>query len=114
MFRYCDLSENVLEWSSEETVVPYKNPITGTQHRYYIDIYLKHRTKDGQIKKKLIEVKPSKQTKPPALPKRKTKKYLKEVETYVVNQAKWKAAAKYAHKHGMEFVVFTEKELGIN
>lgn len=114
MFRYCDLSDNVLEWSAEETIVPYKNPITGTTNRYFVDIYLKHQTRDGQIKKKLIEIKPAKQTREPKVRKRKSKKYLREVETYVINKAKWRAAEKFAKRHGMEFVVFTEKELGIH
>ena len=114
MFRYCDLSENVLKWSSENHIVNYKDPITGRARRYYVDVYLKHITKDGEVKEKLIEVKPSKQVKAPKIPKRKSKKYLKEVETYIINKAKWKAADKYAKKHGMDFVLFTEKELGIH
>lgn len=114
MFRYCDLAENVLKWSSESVIVNYKDPMTGSNRRYFVDVYLKHRTKDGQIKEKLIEVKPAKQCKAPARQKRKTKKYLKEVETFILNQAKWKAADKYAKKRGMDFVLFTERELGIN
>jgi hypothetical protein len=114
MFRYCDLSENVIHWSSEEVVVPYKNPVTGSTHRYYVDIYMKHRTRSGEIREKLIEIKPEKQTRPPKTQTRKTKRYLKEVETYVVNKAKWKAAEKMARKNNMTFHVFTERELGIN
>jgi hypothetical protein len=30
-----------------------------------------------------------------------------------MNQAKWKAARKWAEKRGMEFVILTEKELDI-
>lgn len=114
MFRYCDMTESVLEWSSESIVIPYKNPLTGKTHRYFMDIYMKHKTKDGEIRKKLIEIKPEKQTKAPKAQKRKTKKYLKEVETYVTNKAKWKAADKYAKKHGMDFLIFTENQLGIH
>ena len=113
MCKYCDYSENVLEWSSECVVIPYKDPITGRQRRYFVDFWLKHRTKDGTIRKTLIEVKPANQVRPPEKRQRKTRKYLKEVETYVVNQAKWNAAAKYAKKHGMNFTIFTENELGI-
>ena len=111
MFRYCDLSENILKWSSESVVVPYIDPVTGKTRRYFVDIYLEHVTKTGEIKRK---IKPANQTIAPKVRKRKTKKYLKEVETYITNKAKWKAAKKYARKYGMEFLVFTEKELGIN
>lgn len=114
MFRYCDLTDSVIEWSSESVIIPYRNPITGSYHRYFMDIYLKHKTKDGIIMQKLIEVKPAKQTRVPNVPKRKTKRYLKEVETFVINQAKWEAADKYAKKRGMDFCIFTERELGIH
>jgi len=30
-----------------------------------------------------------------------------------MNQAKWKAARKWAEKRGMEFIILTEKELDI-
>jgi len=114
MFRYCDTAENVIEWSSENIIVTYKDPMSGTKRRYYVDVYLKHRTKDGEVRKKLVEVKPAKQCRPPKIPQRKTKRYLREVEAYIINQAKWKAADRYAKKNGMDFVVFTEKELGIH
>jgi len=113
MFKYCDYSDNVLEWSSESIIVPYKNPMTGSYHRYFIDLYMKHRTKSGEIKKKMIEIKPAKQLKPPKVPKRKTKAYLKEVETYIINKSKWASADKYAKKHGMDFVILTENDIGI-
>jgi hypothetical protein len=114
MFKYCDLTESVIQWSSEDVIVPYKNPVTGRNHRYFVDIYLKHKTKTGIIKEKIIEVKPAKQVRPPVVRQRKTKKYLQEVQTFVINQAKWAAADKWAVKHGMDFVIFTEKQLGIH
>lgn len=114
LFRYCDITDGVIEWSAESVIVPYKHPISGNVHRYFVDVYLKHMTKDGEIKKKLIEVKPAKQVRPPARQSRKTKRYLKEVETYIINKAKWNAADKYARKRGMDFIIFTEKQLGIH
>ena len=41
-------------------------------------------------RKYLVEVKPFKQTKEPKTQKRHTKRYINEVVTYAVNQAKWK------------------------
>jgi hypothetical protein len=35
------------------------------------------------------------------------------METYAVNQAKWKAADKFAKQNNMEFLVLTENHLGI-
>ena len=48
-----------------------------------------------------------------AVEKRKTKRYIQEAATYVVNQSKWKAATEFCKDHGWEFQVITEKHLGI-
>jgi hypothetical protein len=45
--------------------------------------------------------------------KRKTQRYLTEVATYAVNQAKWKAADLFCKEHGWQFQLITEKELGL-
>ena len=42
-------------------------------HRYFPDFYIKVKESTGAIKKYIIEIKPNKQTKPPAKPKRQTK-----------------------------------------
>jgi hypothetical protein len=60
----------------------------------------------------VVEVKPEHQTKVPTQ-KRRTKKYLQEAATYVVNQSKWKAADKFCQENGWQFQILTEKELGI-
>ena len=36
-----------------------------------------------------------------------------EQRTWVINQAKWEAARKWAEKKGYEFLILTEKELGM-
>jgi hypothetical protein len=38
---------------------------------------------------------------------------LNEVSTYSKNLAKWKAAEAFAMKHGMQFLILTEKDLNI-
>ena len=43
----------------------------------------------------------------------KTQKFLKEVATYGVNQAKWKAAKEYCKDRRMQFVILTENELRV-
>ena len=110
---YCDTNINILEWGSEEVYMWYRSPVDNRAHRYFPDFYIKVREKDGTIKKYIIEVKPQRQTKPPAKPKRQTKGYLREAFEYAKNQAKWKAANEWCLDRGFEFKVLTEKELGI-
>ena len=61
----------------------------------------------------MIEVKPEKQTKPPKIQKNITRKYITEVKTWGVNEAKWKAAKEYCDDRKWKFYIFTEKELGV-
>ena len=105
--NWADLNEDVFEWSSESVVIPYRSPIDRRIHRYYVDFYLK--TRGGTY---LIEVKPSRFTKPPA-PRKKTKKYLQEVAQWGINEAKWKSAQEFCEDRGWMFKIITEKELGI-
>jgi len=108
IIRFLDIHPSVLEWSSESIVIPYVNPIDKKVHRYFPDFWMKIKDAEGKIKEYLVEIKPKYQTQPPPQRKRKTKKYLQEVQTYVVNQAKWEAAKKYAKNHNMEFLIITE------
>ena len=106
-----DENTNVLRWASEEIIVPYISPIDNRPHRYFVDFYVEARAIDGSIKKMLLEVKPAAQTQPPKSPKRRTKRYISEVMTYGVNEAKWKAAREYCKDKGWEFRIITEAEL---
>ena len=110
---YCDTNINILEWGSEEVYMWYKSPIDNRPHRYFPDFYIKVREKNGTIKKYIIEVKPQRQTKPPARPKRQTRGYIREAYEYAKNKAKWKAANEWCLDRGFEFKILTEKELGI-
>ena len=106
---YCDKNDDIVAWASEELYVPYKNPIDRKVHRYFPDFIIK--LKNG--KRFMIEIKPRKQTMAPKPPKRKTKRYLGEQLEYIKNRAKWQAAKAYCDDQGLEFKIFTEKELGI-
>lgn len=105
---WCDKNPQIIRWSSEETIIPYVSPVDGRTHRYFVDF--KIQTVNG--KTYLVEIKPFKQTLPPES-KRKTKRYLEEAATFLVNQAKWEYAKKYAKARNWEFIVITEKELGL-
>ena len=111
--RWCDMNESVLEWGSEEVVVPYRSPLDNQMHRYFVDFYIKLNTKSNGIKKYLIEVKPFRFTQEPVIPKRKTQRFISEVKQWGVNQSKWKAASAYAKTTGAEFMLVTEKDLGV-
>ena len=111
--RYCDLNENILEYSSEEIVIPYMDRSTHRVRRYFPDAYIKVKQPDGNIKKYLIEIKPSKQTIPPPKPKRQTRRYIAEAMEFVKNQSKWEAAREYCKDRMMEFKILTEHDLGI-
>ena len=111
--KYCDSNTNILEWGSEEMYVWYRSPVDNRPHRYFPDFYIKAKESNGQIKKYIIEVKPQRQTKPPAKPKRQTRGYLREAYEYAKNRAKWKAANEWCLDRGFEFKILTEKELGI-
>ena len=110
---YCDKNQNILEWASEEIAIPYRSPIDNRVHRYFPDFYMKVKEMNGRIKRYVIEVKPAKQTKPPAKPKRQTKGYIREAYEYAKNQAKWKMAREFCADRQWEFKVVTEKELGV-
>lgn len=110
---YFDKNDNIVKWGSEEIVVPYRSPLDNRYHRYFVDFIIKAKTNDGSIQTSLIEVKPAHQTREPKVQKRKTKKYIREVTTYLVNEAKWKAAQEYCKDRSWNFQIITENELGI-
>ena len=112
--EYCDLTENISQWQSEEFWIPYKSPLDNKVHRYFPDFFIKYRDALGKTRNVVIEVKPAKQLKMPKKnPKKRTKSWAYEVQTYVANQAKWKAAESYCADRKYEFRIKTEKELGI-
>ena len=109
--NYCDRTREIIEWGSEELSIFYRG-VDGKPHRYYPDFYMKVRQSNGSLKKFIIEVKPKAQCKEPVKnPKRRTRRWLNEVFTYAVNQAKWKSAEEFCKDHGMEFKIFTEDHL---
>jgi hypothetical protein len=110
-FNYFDLNKDVISIASEKIIVPYFNPIKNRPARYYIDLIVKYKDKEGNIQVKLIEIKSSGETRAPKKPQRITENYKSALATYLVNQAKWDAAIKYAQKRNWEFVILTEREL---
>ena len=112
--KYCDTKQYILEWGSEEYVIPYRDPTSGKVRRYFPDFYIKVKESNGKIKKYIIEIKPARQTKEPKIQKKKTRGYIYEVYTYAKNQAKWEAAKDFCDNRLWEFKILTERELGIS
>lgn len=111
--KYCDERATVLEWGSEEIVIPYRSPLDNRIHRYFVDFYVKIKDSNNNITKYLIEIKPKKQTVEPKISNRKTKSYIYEVTEYVKNQAKWSAAEDFCQDRNWKFMILTEKELKV-
>jgi uncharacterized membrane protein len=111
MMRYFDASFAVLKWSSEEIQIPYFSPRYNQIRKYFPDFVIYAKTKDDKTKIIMIEVKPQRQTIPPKVPKRKTKKYFAECMVYAVNIAKWKAAAAFCKAKGWEWRIMTENDI---
>ena len=110
--EWCDSNDKCYKWSSEEVVIPYISPTDNKQHRYFPDFLIQ--TPKGWF---LIEVKPLTQSRPPKklvvenLELKKKRRYIKSVQTWLVNEAKWKAATKVCEKKGWSFQILTEKQL---
>jgi len=104
--KYLDRQPGVLQWNSEEIIIPYKSPIDNKWHRYYPDFWVK--TSKSET---IIEIKPKKQTKPPKENPKHRRRYLREVKTFVVNEAKWKAAKEFCENKGFQWKIMTEDTL---
>lgn len=111
--RYLDSHPSILEWASEEIIIPYYSPIDKKVHRYFPDFWVKTISSDNQINTMIIEIKPDKQTKQPVKQDKITRRYITELKTFGVNTAKWKAAEQFCKEKKWQFKVLTEKELGI-
>ena len=110
---FLDANPSVVQWSSEEIVIPYLSPVDRKVHRYFPDFYVKVRDKEGKIREMVWEIKPKKESSPPKKRSRVTQKYISEVVTWGVNEAKWRAAEEYCLDRNWQFKVLTEEDLGI-
>jgi hypothetical protein len=110
--RRLDLSDHVLEWSSESLSIAYFNPVKGKPTRYFPDFLIKYKDGNGGFYFEVVEVKPYKQTiRPVATKGKRQKTILTEQTTWMVNVAKWEAAVKYCTDRGFRFKILTEKNL---
>ena len=110
LMNYLDTNPRILEWSSEEIAIPYNSPVDGRTHRYFPDFWAKIQTNEG-VEIKVLEVKPLRQTLPPKVPKRKTKRYYQDLNTWLINESKFNAAIEECKKRGWKFQILTERNL---
>ena len=111
--KYCDHTASILEWGSEEIIIPYRSPIDNRVHRYYPDFYIKVLEKSGKTSKYIVEIKPKKQTKPPYGKDKRTVAYKREALTFAKNRAKWNAAEDFCEDRQMKFLILTEDHLAV-
>lgn len=108
---HLDDNSSVIEWSSEEIIIPYLSPVDNKWHRYFPDFFARVRNKMGLLESIVIEVKPKSQSVPPKVGGKITKRVISEVITYGINEAKWKAASEYCKERKWTFKILTEKEI---
>ena len=116
--QYCDINPNIIKWSSEPLEIRFWNPIDKKEHSYFPDYYIKVKKINGENEEWLIEIKPSIQYEKSKKPKlsgnitdKKLENYNKDLETWIINRAKFDAAMKFADFNGYKFGVIQENFL---
>lgn len=104
--RFCDEHPNVTQWSSESIKIPYRNPLTGKKTIYVPDFLVAFTDAKGKSRVELIEVKPENQTKRERLGRSRANQ-----AHWIVNQAKWEAAAAWSKQKGIFFRVINEGDI---
>jgi hypothetical protein len=111
--NWCDTRDHIVSWQSEEKCLWYNDPVTKKNRRYFPDFIIKYE-KDGKLITEMVEIKPQAQVDGPnPNPKRRTAGWMRSVQTYLTNMAKWEAAAKVCEDRGWNFRLVSEKDLGI-
>ena len=109
LMKYLDSHTQIVNWSSEEFCIPYRSPIDRRMHRYFPDFWVEKENGEQLV----IEVKPKQHLVPPAKPKRQTKKYLREMYTFAINQRKFEVAEEFCKNRNMKFMIMTQDDLGV-
>ena len=105
VMNWLDKNPDIISWASEELTVPYKSPIDGKWHRYFPDFLVKMRTRDGQLKTLMLEVKPKKETTLEGA------KNIRDQAAAVLNMAKWEAARAWCKQRGIMFRIVNENDI---
>jgi hypothetical protein len=114
-FRWCDRNSNVVEWTSENTPIPFVDPVDRAHHIFFPDLWIKyHDAKDGKLVQAIVEVKPS--TEVPAFAMARYKETGRKPSAHRMtilarNNAKFQSAQRWCDAHGMRFIILTEFDL---
>lgn len=106
---FLDSNNNILQWSSESVVIPYRHPFTGKTTNYIPDFLVHYQNKFGKQLAELVEIKPKKQS---LIESRSAS--AKDRMVVAINHAKWAAAAAWCRTHGLTFRVVTEDDIFSN
>ena len=110
--KYFDNNPGILQWASEEIAIPYYDTLSKKVRRYFPDFIIKIKTAEGEFKTHLIEVKPSKDLRPPVSTQgKKRSTVLYEAKTYQMNRDKFASARKWCDDRNITFDIWTEKHL---
>lgn len=104
--RFCDEHPSVEQWASEAIRIPYRNPLSGKQTIYVPDFFIVYVDAKSKKRVELIEVKPENQT-----VKEKLGRSRQNQAAWVVNQAKWEAAAAWCKQKGIIFRIVNEGDI---
>lgn len=112
---YCDTNDSIIKWSSEPMSIDYYNPLDKKMHKYNVDFYVKVLKDEQETEEWIIEIKPERQTQKPLyegnMTLTKLKSYNRNMQIWITNQAKFKAAKEWAEKRGFRFGVVDENFL---
>ena len=98
--------------ASEEVSIPYYDTATKRVRRYFPDFLIKVKDKNGKLKTHLIEVKPTKDLRPPVGGRgKKRSTVLYEAKTYQMNRDKFASARKWCDERNITFDIWTEKHI---
>ena len=110
-----DRHPGIVQWSSEPMGIPYVSPLDGRTHKYFPDLWMKVKTKNGDMETFLVEIKPFRQSVAPNLQDsfdgRKKKRYLRDSISFAINNAKWTSARRLCESQKWKFKVWTEKDV---
>ena len=107
--NFLDNHPSIKQWASESISIKYENPIVQKVKSYVPDFFIIYEDAQGNRKGELVEIKPHKETTLEAAGRSQ-----KAQIQAVVNQAKWKAAAEFCNRNGIQFRVVTEHEMFTN
>lgn len=102
--RILDNHPFIIAWASESHRIPYVNPLTQKSTTYVPDFFIIYEDKNHTRHAEFVEIKPAGQIMGNA-------KSQHQKASAIVNEAKWRAAKKFAEMQGVGFRVLTENEL---